>query len=106
MYIKLFPGRTYENKNGNHLRNESVAAGSLLERDIQKSLASRNLPLKLMHHSNAESGDYTNTHCADNTADCSAQSMAADGREHLTSNDAANDSPADLLDQIQDANEL
>ena len=59
-----------------------------------------------MDVSDAERGDAANEQGGDDAADGDGEPLAVDGGEHLTSDDAADDAPARLQDDVEDAGQL
>lgn len=59
-----------------------------------------------MHVSDAERGDAANEQGGDYAADGDCETLAVDGGEHLAGDDAADDAPAYLQDDVEDAGQL
>ena len=64
------------------------------------------VPLIYVDNGNAKSGDETDTNCANHTSNGDTHASAVDGREHLASDDASDDPPANVHDDIEDAGKL
>ena len=59
-----------------------------------------------MDNSDTKSGDEANAKRANNTANSNTHAPAIDGRKHLAGDDASDDSPAYLHDEIEDTSKL
>lgn len=65
-----------------------------------------NAPLIHMNNSDTKSGDDANTNRANNTAHSNTHASTIDGRKYLACNNASNDAPADLQDEVEDTSKL
>ena len=59
-----------------------------------------------MDDGDTKSGDYANAKRAYDTAKSDTQACTVDGREHLTGENASDDAPTNLQDDVQDAGKL
>ena len=63
-------------------------------------------PFYQVHVSDAERGDAADEQGGDYAADGDCETLAVDGGEHLAGDDAADDAPAYLQDDVEDAGKL
>lgn len=63
-------------------------------------------PFYQVHVSDAERGDAADEQGGDYAADGDCETLAVDGGEHLARDDAADDAPAYLQDDVEDAGKL
>lgn len=73
---------------------------------IHVSKKERSAPLNCVDNGDSKSGNDTNQKRGHNTSHGDCQAPAVDGRKRLTSDNAADRSPAYLHDQVKDTSDL
>ena len=63
-------------------------------------------PLVFVDNGDTKNGDEANAKRADNAANSDTQASAVDSREHLAGDNASDDPPAYLRDEIEDTDNL
>lgn len=66
----------------------------------------RSAPFVYVENGNTKDGDQASAKSTDDTADGDAEACAIDRREHLPRNDASNNTPAQLIDDVEQADNL
>lgn len=64
------------------------------------------IPLIYVDNSDTKSGDEADAKCSNHTANSDTHAIAIDGRKHLAGNDASNDRPTYLHDEVEDTGNL